>query len=76
MDAAMDQRAAKRAADARSEVHSGPTHDARGSTKPIYVTEPSLPPLEEFIPYLRKIWDSKRLTNNGPFHQELERASR
>lgn len=38
----------------------------------ITVTQPSLPPLEEFIPYLEKIWKSKRLTNNGPFHQELE----
>ncbi|MGM0823654.1 MAG: DegT/DnrJ/EryC1/StrS family aminotransferase [Pseudomonadota bacterium] len=40
--------------------------------KPIYVTEPYLPPLEEFIPYLEKIWESKRLTNNGPMHQQLE----
>ena len=39
---------------------------------PIYVTQPLLPPLEEFIPYLQQIWASKRLTNNGPFHQELE----
>ena len=41
--------------------------------KKIYVTQPSLPPLEEFIPYLEKIWDSKWLTNNGPFHQQLEK---
>lgn len=40
--------------------------------KPIYVTRPFLPPLEEFLPYLEKIWDSHILTNNGPFHQELE----
>lgn len=40
----------------------------------IYVTQPSLPPLEEFIPYLNQIWSSKILTNAGPFHQELERA--
>lgn len=39
----------------------------------IFVTQPFLPPLEEFIPYLEKIWDRKVLTNNGPFHQELER---
>jgi dTDP-4-amino-4,6-dideoxygalactose transaminase len=43
-------------------------------SKPIYVTEPYLPPLEEFIPYLEKIWDSKTLTNGGPFHQQLEQA--
>jgi dTDP-4-amino-4,6-dideoxygalactose transaminase len=42
--------------------------------QPIYVTQPSLPPLEEFIPYLEQIWESKRLTNSGPFHQQLEQA--
>jgi dTDP-4-amino-4,6-dideoxygalactose transaminase len=42
--------------------------------KPLYVTQPSLPPLEEFLPYLQKIWDNKILTNGGPFHQELEAA--
>ena len=41
---------------------------------PIYVTQPLLPPLEEFIPYLEKIWSNKQLTNGGPFHQELEAA--
>lgn len=41
---------------------------------PIFVTQPYLPPLEEFLPYLEKIWDSKILTNAGPFHQELEKA--
>jgi len=40
--------------------------------KPIYVTQPYLPPLEEFIPYLEEIWENKWLTNNGPFHQQLE----
>lgn len=44
------------------------------SNKTIYVTEPFLPPLEEFNEYLRQIWDSKWLTNNGKFHQELEQA--
>jgi len=33
-----------------------------------------LPPLDEFLPYLQKIWDSRILTNAGPFHQELESA--
>ncbi len=41
---------------------------------PIYVTQPHLPPLEDFIPLLQQIWDSKVLTNNGPFHQQLEQA--
>lgn len=44
------------------------------SDKPIYVTQPSLPRLEEFIPYLEKIWDNKILTNGGPYHQQLEDA--
>lgn len=42
--------------------------------KPIYVTQPHLPPLEEFIPYLEQIWNNKVLTNGGPFHQKLEQA--
>jgi len=41
--------------------------------RPIYVTQPYLPPLEEFIPYLEQIWQSKTLTNCGSMHQELER---
>jgi dTDP-4-amino-4,6-dideoxygalactose transaminase len=41
--------------------------------KPIYVTQPYLPPLEDFIPYLEQIWDSKVLTNGGFFHQQLEK---
>lgn len=39
---------------------------------PIYVNRPYLPPLEEYLPYLEKIWGNKILTNNGPFHQQLE----
>jgi dTDP-4-amino-4,6-dideoxygalactose transaminase len=42
--------------------------------QPIYVTQPYLPPLEEFIPYLEKIWESKILTNCGAFHAQLEAA--
>ena len=40
--------------------------------KNINVTQPFLPPLEEFIPYLKSIWENKWLTNNGPFHQQFE----
>lgn len=43
------------------------------NNKPIYVTQPALPDLAEFIPYLEKIWESKWLTNNGPFHKEFEK---
>lgn len=42
--------------------------------KIITVTSPLIPPLEEFIPYLEDIWKRKWLTNNGYYHQELERA--
>jgi len=42
--------------------------------KPITVTSPLLPDLDEFIPYLKQIWDSKWITNNGDFHQQLEQA--
>ena len=42
--------------------------------KPVYVTQPFLPPLEEFMPYLERIWDNRVLTNGGPFHQQLEQA--
>lgn len=43
--------------------------------KPIYVTKPFLPPLEEFSQGLEEIWETRWLTNNGPilqrFTQEL-----
>jgi dTDP-4-amino-4,6-dideoxygalactose transaminase len=41
--------------------------------KPTYVTRPFLPPLSEFMPYLEEIWESRWLTNAGPFHERLER---
>lgn len=44
--------------------------------KDIFVTEPHLPPLEEFIPYLEEIWTSRWLTNAGPFHHQFEDALR
>jgi len=34
--------------------------------KPIYVTRPFLPPLEEFCQGLEEIWETRWLTNNGP----------
>lgn len=40
--------------------------------EPIYVTRPFLPPLDDYVALLRRIWDSRILTNSGPFHQELE----
>mgnify|MGYP001308084103 CR=1 FL=1 len=38
----------------------------------IPVTKTFLPPLDEYINYLQKIWESNQLTNNGPLVQELE----
>ena len=40
--------------------------------KPIYVTSPLLPSLEDFTFLLKEIWESIMLTNNGNFHQKLE----
>lgn len=45
------------------------------STNPqITVTSPLLPDLQEFNTYLQQIWDSRWITNNGSFHQQLEKA--
>jgi dTDP-4-amino-4,6-dideoxygalactose transaminase len=41
-------------------------------TETIYVTRPFLPPLEEFVPYLDRIWETGILSNCGPYHAELE----
>lgn len=41
---------------------------------PIFVTRSTLPPLEDLIPMLRDIWDSRMLTNGSPFHQRFEAA--
>jgi hypothetical protein len=42
--------------------------------KIITVTSPLLPSLDEFQEYLKDIWDRKWLTNNGTYHQKLEKA--
>lgn len=42
--------------------------------KLITVTSPLLPSLDEFIPMLKDIWDRKWITNNGHYHEELEKA--
>ena len=39
--------------------------------KPIYVTRPFLPPLEEFCNGLKEIWDNHWLTNDGPILQRF-----
>ena len=42
--------------------------------KLITVTSPLLPKLNEFNDMLKDIWNSKWITNNGTFHQQLEKA--
>ena len=41
--------------------------------KLITVTSPLLPNLDDFTAELQKIWNSKWITNNGSFHQQLEK---
>lgn len=40
---------------------------------PVYVTQPYLPEVSEFIPYIEKIWENKILTNGGELHTQLEK---
>ncbi|WP_312224761.1 DegT/DnrJ/EryC1/StrS family aminotransferase [Stutzerimonas nitrititolerans] len=42
--------------------------------KMIPVTRPLLPPLDEFMPYLERVWASGMLTNGGDMHRALEQA--
>ena len=44
------------------------------SNEMITVTSPLLPDLEELNTLLKDIWKRKWITNNGHFHQELEKA--
>lgn len=44
----------------------------RKTTEPILVTRSSLPPLEDYIEKLRRIWDTAWMTNMGPYHEELK----
>jgi hypothetical protein len=41
--------------------------------KAIFVTQPSLAPLEEFTELLKGVWDRGILTHNGPLVQQLEK---
>lgn len=40
--------------------------------KPIYVTAPSLAPLDEYVELLKGIWERGILTHNGPLVQQFE----
>src|SRR5262245_23578161 len=38
----------------------------------VFVTRPTMPPLAGYVRHLEAMWDSRQLTNRGPFHEELE----
>ena len=42
------------------------------SSTPLFVTRPALPPLADFTAVLEAIWESRVLTNGGPYHKQLE----
>lgn len=39
----------------------------------LFTTKPTLPPINEYIEQVKKIWDSKWLTNMGERHNEFEK---
>lgn len=41
--------------------------------KPVYVTQPSLAPLDEYTEILKGVWERGILTHNGPLVQKLEK---
>lgn len=40
--------------------------------KEIFITKPYLPPMEEYVTVIKKIWENHILTNMGPIHKEFE----
>ncbi|MBM3404233.1 MAG: DegT/DnrJ/EryC1/StrS family aminotransferase [Bacteroidetes bacterium] len=42
--------------------------------EPVLTSRPYMPPLEELMPYLERIWKEGRITNIGPIHEEFEEA--
>lgn len=43
-----------------------------GFKEPIFVTRPLLPSIEEYEQQLKRIWENKWLTNNGPVERDLQ----
>lgn len=39
----------------------------------LFTTRPTLPPVEEYMEQIKRIWDSKWLTNMGRIHNEFEK---
>ena len=42
-------------------------------SEPLHVTRPTLPELDRYLTKLAETWRTRRLTNQGPLHDELER---
>lgn len=40
--------------------------------KKLFVSKPSLPPIDEYIEYVNQIWANRYITNNGPLHVQFE----
>jgi dTDP-4-amino-4,6-dideoxygalactose transaminase len=55
-------------------AESATSNETRPFDKPIHVTRPFLPPLEEFCRGLEEIWESGQLTNNGPILKRYTKA--
>jgi len=49
---------------------------AKPFSRPIYITRPILPNLNQFKNKLKQVWQNQWLTNNGPQHQQLEKKLR
>jgi len=52
--------------------HVAPKEIRTMSQKPIYVSRPSLPPLEEFVAEIRDMWETGMMTHQGPKHNKLQ----
>ena len=48
--------------------------DKTGAGRELTVMKPFMPPLDEFKSYLERIWESRRLSNDGAIHREFEQA--
>jgi dTDP-4-amino-4,6-dideoxygalactose transaminase len=53
-------------------ANTDPTRPDPLEKSPVQVTEPFLPPLDEYVRYLEGIWSRNYLTNQGPLLKELE----
>ena len=54
-------------------AQASPSYYCYRTDRPILISQPTLPNLDDFIDSLKVIWDKKWLTNNGEFHQEFEK---